>query len=172
MNKNILNKVFAFTFQYIDCEDIYTGYVIDFSENWLLMKLITDDYVANGYIILNTKFIKDNKRDEQQRFTQKILDLRCEKPTQKDKIPLTDLKTIITYISDKFGLFLFDMRTHKSCWLGKVKSITGNDLKIDYLNPRAIWSTTMPPFKLGNIRTIQFNNDYINSLLLVAQKKK
>ena len=97
MNKNILNKVFAFTFQYIDCEDIYTGYVIDFSENWLLMKLITDDYVANGYIILNTKFIKDNKRDEKQRFTQKILDLRGEKPTQKDKIPLTDLKTNLVY---------------------------------------------------------------------------
>ena len=160
MNKNILNKVFAFTFQYIDCEDIYTGYVIDFSENWLLMKLITDDYVANGYIILNTKFIKDNKRDEQQRFTQKILDLH----PSVFAIERTTLSAV--------GLFLFDMRTHKSCWLGKVKSITGNDLKIDYLNPRAIWSTTMPPFKLGNIRTIQFNNDYINSLLLVAQKKK
>lgn len=172
MDKKILNKVFAFTFQYTDCEDIYTGYVIDFSDNWLLMKLITSDYVVDGYIILNRKYIKEYKREERQKFTQKIIDLKGEKPTSKDIIPLTDLKTIVTFLSDKYGLFQFDMRTHKTCWLGKVKKITGNDMKIDYLNPRAIWSTTMPTYKLGNIRTIQFDTDYINSLLLVAKKKK
>jgi hypothetical protein len=172
MNKRILNKVFAFTFQYLDDEDIYTGYVIDFNDNWLLLKLITVDYVADGYVILNTKFIKDYKRGEKQKFIQKILDLKGKKPTDKEKIPLTDLKTIFTFLSEKYGLFQFDQRTQKACWLGKVKKITGNDMKIDYLNPRAIWSTTMPTYKLGNVRTIQFDTDYINSLLLVAKKKK
>ena len=172
MNKRIINKVCAFTFKYTDCEDIFTGYVIDYSENWLLLKLISGDYVADGYAILSTKYIISYKREDKQKFTQKILDLKGQMPTAKEKIPLTDVKTIVTFLSTKFGLFQFGMRTSKTCWLGKVKKIIGNDMEIDYINPRAIWSTTMPTYKLGNIRTMQFDNDYINSLLLVAKKKK
>ena len=172
MNKKDIGQLYTFTFQYSDCEEIYSGYIVDFTDNWVLLKYNVVDYVVDGYIILNSKFIIDYKRDDKQKFTQKILDLKGHKPTPKEIIPLTDLTTIFKYISDKFGLFQFDMRTHKTCWLGKVKKITGNDMKIDYLNPRALWSTTMPTYKLGNIRTIQFDTDYINSLLLVAKKKK
>jgi hypothetical protein len=57
-----------------------------------------------------------------------------------------------------------------ACWLGKVKKIKGAELKIDYLNPKGIWSSSMPTYKLGNIRTIEFDTDYVNSLKLIAKK--
>ncbi len=66
---------------------------------------------------------------------------------------------------------MFKMRTNKVCWVGKVKKIKGAELIINYLTTRARWTNTMPPHKLDNIRTIQFDTDYINSLMLVAKKK-
>ena len=126
----------------------------------------------DGYIILNNRFITHFKRDDSEKFKQKILDLKKQKPKKKENVPITDLTTILIHLSHKFGLFQFNMRTNKTCWLGTVKKITGSDLKIDYLTPRATWTKTMPPFKLGNIRTIEFDTDYINSLKLVAKRRK
>ena len=172
MNQKDIGKLFSFKFQYTDCEEIYSGYLIDFNKDWTLIKYNSADYVVDGYIILKNKYVTAHKRDNQEKFTQKILDLKGQKPTSKEKIPLTDLKTIFKYLSSKYGLFQFDMKTSKSCWIGKVKRITDSEMKIDYLTPKATWSTTMPPYKLGNIRTIRFNHDYLHSLLLIAKKKK
>ena len=61
---------------------------------------------------------------------------------------------------------------NSKCWLGKVRRIVGSSLLIYDLTPRAKWGNGMPPYKLGNIRTIEFDTEYINSLMLMANAKK
>jgi hypothetical protein len=172
INNRLRNKVVELTFQYSNEQVPYKGYIIDFSKDWLLMKLIVGDYALDGYVILNMRFIVDYKRGDKERFTQKIADLKGGKPKASELMPLTDIKTILLHLTDKYGVFQFDMRTSQTCWLGKVRTIRGNNLKIDYLTPRAKWRTTMPVFKIGSIRTVQFETDYINSLMLASGKGK
>lgn len=171
MTEKYKGQLLTLKFQYTDETVEYSGYLIDFNTDWVLLKYNKVDYVVDGFIVLNNKFITHFKRDNREKFTQKILDLKGKKPKKKEAIPLTDLQTILVHLSEKFGMFSFNMRSNKTCWLGRVRKITGADLKIDYLTPRGTWTKDMPPFKLGNIRTIEFDTDYINSLKLVAKKK-
>jgi hypothetical protein len=172
MTKKHLGQLLTFKFEYSNEIVNYSGYLIDYNYDWVLLKYNKVDYVVDGYIILKNKHVLAFKRDESEKFKQKILDLKGQKPKDKEKIPISDITTILTYISDKFRIFQFNMRVDSTCWLGTVKKITGSDLKIDYLTPRGTWTNNMPPFKLGNIRTIEFDTDYINSLKLIAKKKR
>jgi hypothetical protein len=164
----LLSLKFKFSNETINC----SGYLIDYNDEWVLIKDNPTDYVIDGYILLRSKYATEFKRGNAERFKQKILDLKGQKPKRKEIIPIENIETILAYLSSKFGCFLFYQRTNRACWLGKVNKIKGTDLKIDYLNPRAIWSNTMPVYKLGNIRVIEFDTDYINSLLLIANKRK
>jgi hypothetical protein len=146
--------------------------MIDFNEHWTLLKYNPSDYLIDGYIILNNKYVTEYKRDNEERFKQKILDLKGQRSKNKERFTLGDTASILNYITNKYGIFDFNMRTNTKCWLGKVKKIKGMELKIDYLDPKGIWSNRMPTFKLGNIRTIQFDTDYINSLKLIAKKRR
>ena len=171
MTKKYIGQLITLKFEYTDETVKYSGYLIDFNSDWVLLKYNKVDYVVDGFIVLNNRFITHFKRDDKEKFTQKILDLKGEAPKKNERIPLTDVETILVHLSEKFGIFSFNMRSNSKCWLGRVKKISGSDLKIDYLTPRATWTNDMPPFKLGNIRTIQYDTDYINALKLVAKKK-
>ncbi|HEY5747629.1 MAG TPA: hypothetical protein VIU12_16255 [Chryseolinea sp.] len=172
MEKKYLGQLLTLKFEYTDEIVEYSGYLLDFNDDWVLLKYNKVDYVVDGYVVLRNKYVSHFKRDSREKFTQKILDLKGQKPKDNEKIPITDLETILTHLSKKFGLFQFSMRVDNTTFVGKVKKITGADLKIDYLTPRATWTNDMPPFKLGNIRSIQFDNDYVNSLKLIAKKKR
>lgn len=170
MKKQFIGKVVSFRFQYVDCEEIFRGYVIDYNDDWTLLKHNRFDYFMDGYVILKNAHIISWKRDHAERFAEKILTAKGAKPTAAEKIPIKNLTAMLTHLTDSKRVFQFSMRTSTTCWIGKVKKIKGADLKIRYLSPSAKWSDDMPEFKLGNIRSLQFDNDYINSLLLIAKK--
>lgn len=176
IKKKHIGQIISFKFEYVNNIEIYRGYIIDYNDDWTLLKYNTVDYVRDGYIILRNKHINSYKRDKVEKFHQKALDLKGESVKLTDKIPINDIKTILNYLTEKFGVFQFDLRSDAYCYIGKVKSIEKNNLKIDYLDSEGNWSETRE-YKLGNIRTIEFDTDYINSLLLVSnsinnQKKK
>ena len=170
MTKKYLGKVVSFKFEYSHSIESFTGYLLAYNKEWVLLKHNTVDFIVDGYILLKNDHITHYKRDSKEKFIQKILDLKGYKPNSKEIIPLTDIGTTLAHLTKKYSVFQFDMKTNKKCWLGNLKKITGSNIKINYLMPNGRWSSTMPPFKLGNIRTVQFDTDYINSLLLIAKK--
>lgn len=91
--------------------------------------------------------------------------------TDISDFPITDLKTILINLTKKYGVFMFDLKTEKACYLGKLKSLTKGRLTIVYLNPKGLWTKQMH-FRPNDIRTIEFDTAYINSLKLVSKKKK
>jgi uncharacterized ubiquitin-like protein YukD len=170
-NKKHIGQVVSFKFEYVSSEVIYSGYLIDYNDDWMLLKYNPVDYVRDGYIILRNKYIKSYRRDNIEKFHQKVLDLKGEEVTSKDIIPIDNLQVILYYLTDNFGAFQFDLRSSDYCYLGRVKSIVKNTLTIDYLDTKGKWSKTRE-FKLGNIRTIQFDTDYINSLKMITNLVK
>ena len=85
--------------------------------------------------------------------------------------PLDSLYGILSHLTKKYGVFDFELKSEKSCYLGKLKSIKGKELTIYYLNPKGLWTKQMY-FRINDIRTIEFDTDYINSLKLVSENKK
>lgn len=147
------------------------GFVIDYNAEWTLLKYNPFDYIIDGYIILRHKNIEGYRREAKEKFKEKVIILKKQHLPDIPDLPLTDLETILSSLTKKYGIFQFDLKTEKACYLGKLKSLTTSKLTIDYLNPKGLWTKQMQ-FRPNDIRTIEFDTDYINSLKLVSKKSK
>jgi hypothetical protein len=72
-------------------------------------------------------------------------------------------------LTKKFGLFTLYTKEDGICWLGKLKSIDNKSLVIDDITTKGKWDGQMT-FKTKDIRVIEFDTDYINSLKLILKK--
>lgn len=147
------------------------GYVIDYNDDWTLMKYNPVDYIIDGYIIFRHKNIEGFYRDTDEKWREKVINLKKLQPTEKNVIPLTDLETILKYLTDNFGIFQVYTKSETACYLGRLKSINIKELVIDNLNPKGKWDGQIK-FRTNDIRVIEFDTDYINSLKLVSTVKK
>ena len=147
------------------------GYVLDCNDDWTLMKYNPVDYIIDGYIIIRHKNTEGFRRDTDEKWREKVINLKGLQPTEKDIIPLTDLETILKYLTDNFGVFQVYTKSETACYLGRLKSIDKKELVMDDLNPKGKWEGQMK-FRTGDIRVIEFDTDYINSLKLVSTTKK
>lgn len=147
------------------------GYVVDYNDEWTLMKYNPVDYIIDGYIIIRHKNIEGFRRDTDEKWREKVINLKGLQPIDNDIIPLTDLETILKYLTDNFGVFQVYTKSETACYLGRLNSIVKKELIIDNLNPKGKWEGQMK-FRTADIRTIEFDTDYINSLKLVLTSKK
>jgi len=169
INKNYIGKFI--TIGFTDREETISGYLIDCTDDWTLLKYNPVDYVIDGYVVIRHKNIKGFARDIDEKFKEKVINLKGLKPTDKERIPIHDLATILNYLSDNFGVFQFFTKSEKACYLGKIKSLDSKHLIINYLNPKGKWDGVMT-FRPGDIRVIEFDTDYINSLKLLLPNRK
>ncbi|MBY0536626.1 MAG: hypothetical protein K2P88_12320 [Chitinophagaceae bacterium] len=159
------------TVEYTDRPTPIRGFLIDFSENWILLKFNVHDYVMDGYIILRIKNIKEYRRGDKELFAEKAIKLKKQHISNLVDFPLSDLGSILSYLTKNYGIFQFELKSEKACYLGKLHSISSAKLTIDYINPKAIWTRQMD-FRPNDIRTIEFETDYVNTLKLVAKYSK
>ena len=133
--------------KYSDRPTSIFGFVIAYNDDWTLLKYNPFDYIVDGYIILRHKNIEGFRRDAKEKFREKVIMLKKQHLPDFSDFPLTDLETILTSLTKKYGIFQFDLKTEKACYLGKLKLLTKSKL------------------------TIEFDTDYINSLKLISKKK-
>ena len=169
MNKKLTGQLISIKFT--DRKTPIYGFVIDYNDGWTLLKYNVVDYVIDGYKILRHKNIQGFRRGRDERFREKVIKLKGQQPTDTEKIPLTDLKTILCFLSDKFGVFNLYTQSETACYPGRLKSIDNKKLVIYFLNTNGKWNGQMT-FRPNDIRTIEFDSDYINSLKLVAGQTK
>jgi hypothetical protein len=146
------------------------GYIVDYNDEWTLMKYNPVDYIIDGYIIFRNKNIESYRRDKDEKWREIVINLKGLQPSEKDVIQINDLENILRYLTDNFGVFQVYTKSETACYLGKLKSIDKKEFLIDSLNPKGKWDGQMK-FKNGEIRVIEFDTDYINSLKLVLDKK-
>jgi len=142
------------------------GYVVDYNDDWTLMKYNPVDYIIDGYIIFRHKNIEGFRRASDEKWREKVINLKGLQPTDKDIIPLTDLETILKYLTDNLGVFQVYTKSETACYLGRLKSIDKKELLMDNLNPKGKWEGQMK-LRTDGIRVIEFDTNYINSLKLV-----
>ena len=164
--KKYIKQVISIKF--IDRKEVIFGYVIDYNEDWILMKNNPVDYIIDGYIIVRKENIESLNRDIEEKWKEKIIKLKGLEPTDKDIIPISDLETILKYLTDKFGIFQIQDKSEDTCYLGRLKSIDNKNLIIDDLDTKGNWEGQMT-FTPTEIRIIEFDTDYVNSLKLVSE---
>jgi hypothetical protein len=156
--------------KFTDRKEPLRGLVIDHNDDWILMKHNVVDYVIDGCIIVRNKNIEGIYREKEEKFVEKILSLKGMKLTYMDVIPLTGIVGILTYLTQYFKVFELQTRSETDSYLGKLKALESKHVVLDYLNPAGKWEGEMH-CKPNDIRVIEYNTDYINSLKLISHPR-
>jgi hypothetical protein len=151
-----------------DKKEIFTGFLIDYSDDWILLRNNPIDFILDGFVILKNKNVEAIERDEELEFNEKVIRLKGLKTSSDDIIPIKDLSTILNYIHNQYGLFQIVKKSAKSVYLGKLIEVNEEVVTIDYLDIRGSFGGELS-FNPEKIRVIEFDTDYINSLKLVAE---
>lgn len=156
---------------FTDKKEIFTGFLIDYSDDWILLKNNPIDFIIDGFIILKNKNIDFIEHDEELGFNEKIIRLKGLKTNAEDIIPIRDLSSILNYITNKYGLFQIVKKSPKSIYLGKLIEVNEEILTIDFLDIRGQFGGELN-FNPDKIRVIEFDTDYINSLKLFVEENE
>ncbi len=169
MMEQYLRQLIAIEFQ--DKKEIFTGFLIDYSDDWILLRNNPVDYILDGFVILKNKNIEAVHRDQDLAFTEKVIRLKGLKTNAEDIIPIRDLNSILNFINNKHGIFQISKKSAKSAYLGKLISLNDEELIIDFLDTKGQFGGELS-FNPQKIRVIEFDTDYINSLKLVIPENQ
>lgn len=160
------------TIEFEDRKEIFSGFLIDYTNDWILIKNNPVDFIIDGYVILKNKNIRSITRDGDTAFTESVIRLKGLKTNSDEIIPLRDLSSILTFITNKYGIFQIAKKSEKAVYLGKLIKLDDEELVIDFLETRGKFGGELS-INPNKIRVIEFDTDYINSLkLLVDERNK
>lgn len=164
---NYLRQLIAIEFE--DRKEIFTGFLIDYTDDWILIKNNPVDFIIDGYVIIKNKNIKSITRDSDNAFTESVIRLKGLKTNSDEIIPLRDLSSILTFITNKYEIFQIAKKSEKAVYLGKLIKLDDEELVIDFLETRGKFGGELS-FNPNKIRVIEFDTDYINSLKLLVNE--
>jgi len=157
------------TIEFEDKKDIFTGFLIDWTEDWILLKNNPVDFIIDGFTILKNKNVKSIIQDKDHEFTERVIKLKGLKTSAEEIIPLTSLESIIQFLANKYEIFQIAKKSDKAVYLGKLMECDDKELVMDFLGPEGEFEGVMS-FKNSKIRVIEFDTDYINSLKLIVEE--
>ena len=159
------------TIEFEDKKEIFSGFLIDWTEDWILLKNNPVDFIIDGYTILKNKTVKAIIQDKDHEFTERVIKLKGLKTSAEEIIPLQDLSSIINFLANKYEIFQIATKSDKAVYLGKLIELNEEELVIDFLGTEGQFEGEMS-FKPNKIRVIEFDTDYINSLKLIVDEEK
>lgn len=158
--------------EFEDKKEIFTGFLIDYTPDWILLRNNPVDFIIDGFTILKNKNIKSIIQDEDHEFTERVIKLKALSTSAHEIIPLNDLPTIIRFLAAKHQIFQIAKKSDKAVYLGKLIDIDENELIIDFLATDGTFDGEMA-INPNKVRVIEFDTDYINSLkLIIADNSK
>ena len=157
--------------EFEDKKDVFSGFLIDWTEDWILLKNNPVDFIIDGYTILKNKNVKSIIQDKDHEFTEKVIKLKGLKTSAEEIIPLKDLYSIMNFLANKYEIFQIAKKSDKAVYLGKLIEINEDELVMDFLGTEGEFEGEMS-FKQNKIRVIEFDTDYINSLKLIVDEEK
>lgn len=157
--------------EFQDKKEIFTGFLIDYSDDWILLRNNPVDFILDGFVILKNKNIEAVNRDHDLAFNEKVIRMKGLQINSEDIIPIRDLASIMKYVSEKYGIFQIAKKSSKSAYLGKLIEFTDEELTIDFLDTKGQFGGDLS-FNPEKIRVIEFDTDYINSLKLIVREDK
>jgi hypothetical protein len=149
--------------------DPINGILLDYNDDWILIKSNPVDYILDGYFVIGNRNLKTIEYGENEKWKEKVIKLKRPETPTKARIPLDSFDKIIRTLTKRYEVFTIYKKENDVCWLGRLKEIDDKTLTIDDLNPKGKWDGQMT-FKISDIRVIEFDTDYINSLKGVSKK--
>lgn len=160
--KKYINKTVEFR---LVNDEIIKGILIDYSDDWTFLHYNPVDYVLDGYVLIRNSQI-DSYRKINSRIENEIFKIKMGLETNENFIAIN--------LNDNFFDFfyinklVFSIETSdRNFIIGKIITMDEKGIEIRLLDSKGKWLKERK-IQYKKINKIEFNNDYINSLLLVT----
>ena len=142
------------------------GIIENISEEWVLVKRIISDYLFDGYTLIRRKYIKDVIRNSDVIFKEDVLIAKGYIDGEKvQSISIDNAFSPLEWFKESQTTFMLSPKDESICFLGQIEKILSNSFYLKALNSKGQWDKKPYIYRLNNIRTIDYETDYINSLL-------
>ncbi len=149
------------------------GVVIDYDADWTLVRYNPVDYVLDGYALVNNNKVKGFQRTKEELFKEKIIKLKTRFSSDADIC--YSLKNIIDRLTSQDDLVQIETNSESVTYVGYASLIKEGVISLSSINPNGRKGKKMI-IPVDEIRTIQYENDYLTSLKVyiehVKSKKK
>ena len=146
------------------------GYVLDVGEHYFLLALVSDRMWFDGFECFRIADIGDFEADEYRSFVETALAMRGEKLPAKPPISLKTIDDLLLTASREFPLVTIHREeiNAQGCHVGRVVSVTGDEVRLLEINPDATWDAEPMIYRLSEITCVSFGGDYEDALYLVG----
>jgi hypothetical protein len=157
-----------FTFKFVGRKFDISGVVLDYNDDWTLIRVCTD-YSPDGYMIFKNEKV-EYCYGEKEKMATKILKLKKYAYQSDPKISLASLHEMLNSIDKKYRLIQLDTRKGDASDVVKYSGQVDSLYLFDELTTTAKWRYKLRlPEK--ECKFISFDNSYLNSLKLVTKFK-
>ncbi|MBI9076841.1 MAG: hypothetical protein JEZ02_15645 [Desulfatibacillum sp.] len=150
----------------------FHGFVMDYSETFVLMQLVSDRFDLDGYEVLRTKDITfiDSEFPER-RFLEKALTAQGVRPTPLKGIDLSGARPLFKSIEKQFPLLVIHREwvSDDDCEVGRIKLAADEFYTLKNLSPTARWVDDDKMYRYSDVTRVCFGGAYETTLALVAE---
>lgn len=147
------------------------GIVIDYDKDWTLLKYNPVDYVLDGYILVNNKKVKGFQRSQEELFKEKIIKLKTITLMNTNASAIFNLESIVAMLVSRNDLLQIETSSESVTCVGYASLINEESILLSSVNPNGKKGSKRS-IPINEIRTIQYENDYLTSLKLYIEHMK
>ena len=139
------------------------------NEDWVVLKAVYSDFIMDGILLINKKYISSIKREEKEEFKEKVLFI-TNKPNITTCPELFNNPDLFTTLSANKTLIQIHLHKEFEFFVGIIIKVNDNSIVLKLLNPKGIWlKNDTKNFDKDKIRIIHVGADYAHSLLAYSR---
>lgn len=146
-----------------DWDFISRGYIVDYSNNFVVMQT-TDDFMLNGFIIFPTSHITHLRRNKNDKYYDEITKSENDKRNFgiSTKVDISYWKTLFnTFLNNEMNIIIeCEKPSKKTFTIGKVKKLTKKAVFIHYFGATGFLDKKLTKIKFKNISKVTFADRY------------
>ena len=155
----------------VGLEDYVVGLLLAENDDWLLMRKLPEDYVADGYILVAKAHIEARGVDQKRRQITRVLKLKGITTEIPIGFTFGSPMSMMRWIEQCYKLFQIQDE-EDTCFCGQLRDCEEEGFRIKALSPRAKMDLDYNNwFKWSDLMTIEFGTDYLCSLILLWEDK-
>lgn len=156
------------SFEIENWEEHRRGLTLAENTDWLLLHNIPVDYVLDGYILYNKKYITKRINGSEERFVERVLSLKQHISLIPESFAFTDTIGFLKWCENKFGIFEFQDEDENALTYGTISKVVGNELIVNFIDAKGIVEENFDyDFEINQIRSISFSSNYFEAIRLL-----
>ncbi len=149
----------------------FHGFVLDYSETFVLMQLVSDRFDLDGYEILRTEDLTlIDSEFSQRKFLERALGVQGIRPQSPEGIDLSSARSLFQSIERQFPLLVIHRErvSFEVCEVGRLKMGADEFYNLKYISPTAEWEDDDKVYRYSDVTRVCFGGAYETTLALVA----